>query len=796
MKRATTLFLGLLLLAMAATAQVPFTYLIENGGVVIHGYYGGIPPSGDFIIPPSLDNLPVVGIADYSFSEDSSITNVEIPASVTQLSGASFAGCLGLVAINVDPQNLTYASSNGVLFNKSMTTLVEFPGGMSGSYAIPISVTNITVGAFQECSYLTNVTLPNGLISIGDYAFESCGALTEIVIPTNVSAIGTSPFSGCASMTAINVAANNFRFRSTNGVLFNKPQTTIIECPGGMAGGYSVPNSVKTIEWSAFENCSKLTNIVVPSSVTNIGDGAFFGCASLAGITVISLNTAFSSTNGVLYNKARTSLLDYPPGAEGSFAMPSTVTNIAEEAFQDCKGLTGIQLPSGLSSINRDAFYNCLNLTGVTIPGSVSDIGAEAFEYCTRLSAVTINNGVGNIESNAFENCFSLVNASIPASVTNIGQSAFEYCLSLPTVRIPTGVTAIGNQAFEYCSGMKSVTIANTVSNIGQYAFAYCSGLATVTLPAGVANIAPYTFYECAGLTHLVIPSNVNTIGVSAFEQCYGLTAVTISPGVAIIGNSAFNGCASLAEISVPSSVTSIGFVPFSGCASLTGINVDEQNPFYSTINGVLCDKKQTTIIECPNGLAGNYTIPSGITQLAGYSFVNCSALTNITIPDSVASIGALAFENCAGLTTMNFPSSVNNLGADTFYGSGATNFYFLGNAPAADPSVFAATTAAMVYYFPGSSGWAAFSANTGALATVWNPVIQVSDRGFGVSNSQFGFNITGSTNLKVVVEACSNLTSPVWTPIETVTLSNGLFHFSEPINTNSAARFYGLGFP
>jgi hypothetical protein len=294
-----------------------------------------------------------------------------------------------------------------------------------------------------------------------------------------------------------------------------------------------------------------------------------------------------------------------------------------------------------------------------------------------------------------------------------------------------------------------------------------------VAIPASAGSIAPYTFYECAGLTHLVIPGNVASIGAGAFEQCYDLTGVTISAGVASIGDSAFDDCTSLAQISIPASVNSIGFAPFSECASLVAINVDGQNPLYGSVNGVLCDKNQTTIIECPNGLTGSYTIPTGITQLGDYSFVNCSALTNVTIPDTVVRVGAAAF-----------------------YGSGATNFYFIGNAPAADPSAFGSVANPIAYYLPGSSGWAAFSANTGAPAILWNPVIQVSDGGFGVNNNQFGFNITGSTNLVVVVEACSNLIDPIWTPIQTVTLSNGLFRFSEPMDAISAARFYDLSFP
>jgi hypothetical protein len=145
--------------------------------------------------------------------------------------------------------------------------------------------------------------------------------------------------------------------------------------------------------------------------------------------------------------------------------------------------------------------------------------------------------------------------------------------------------------------------------------------------------------------------------------------------------------------------------------------------------------------------------------------------LTSVTIPGSVTSIGDYAFLGCTSLTSV----------------------YFTGNAPTADWSVFDNPTA---YYLPGTTGWADFSANTGIPAVLWNPLIQPSGPNFGVQNSQFGFNITATNNLIVVVEACANLANPVWVPLTTNTLFNGSFYFSEPFQPAASARFYALVMP
>ncbi|MGI6301958.1 MAG: leucine-rich repeat protein [Verrucomicrobiota bacterium] len=190
------------------------------------------------------------------------------------------------------------------------------------------------------------------------------------------------------------------------------------------------------------------------------------------------------------------------------------------------------------------------------------------------------------------------------------------------------------------------------VTSIGGRAF-YLSGLTSVTIPNSVTSIGDWAFTSCWGLTSVTIGDSVTNIGNGAFDGCSGLNSVTIPDSVTSIGDSAFSGCSGLTSVTIPDSVTSIGDGAFAGCTSLSAIEVNELNPAYSSVHGVLLDKNQTTVTQFPAGYEGHYEIPASVTSIGDGAFYGCSGLTSVTIGASVTSIGEQAFGDCGSLTTI-----------------------------------------------------------------------------------------------------------------------------------------------
>ena len=509
--------------------------------------------------------------------------------------------------------------------------------------------------------------------------------------------------------------------------------------------------------------------------------------SSLPALLLLTLATPVQAQFEYWTNNGTITLSRYN-GPGGAVVIPDTinglpVTRIGVQAFSH-RSITSVTIPISVTSIEFGAFSSCASLTSVTIPNSVTNLGDFAFEYCTSLTNVTIPNSVTSIGNWEFLGCASLGSITIPDSITSIGFAAFGVCASLTSVTIPSSVTNIELGAFGACASLSAITVdaLNSVYssvdgvlfNKSQTLFIqYPGGKAgSYTIPNNVTSIGESAFSSCAGLTSVTIPNGTTNIGARAFSFATNLTSVTIPNSVTSIGDNAFYNCSSLTSVTIPNSVTSIGGIAFALCASLSAITVDALNPFYSSADGVLFTKSQTLLIQSPGGKAGSYTIPNSVTSIGGYAFFGCASLTSVTIPNSVTSIGVRAFWSCSSLTGV----------------------YFQGNAPSEGGAVFLGADNATVYNLPGTTGWGPTFAEIPAV--VWTPRIATSDANFGVRTNRFEFSIIWSSGMVTVVEACTNLTNPVWSPVGTNTLTGGSSYFSDPQWTNHPVRFYRLRSP
>jgi hypothetical protein len=463
-RRQGCLLLWLLLLALPIAVQAQLRFTTNNGAITITGYTGN--PT-TLNIPSTTNGYPVRSIGNSAFVD------------------------------------LVYLSSA----------------------TIPNSITNIGNGLFASCRSLTNVTIPDSVANIGISAFESCLSLTNVIIGSGVTSLGDGSFLDCPNLKAIKVDGRNSVYSDVDGVLCNKSQTTLIQCPGGKTGSYLIPSTVTNIGDLGFVYCVNLTNIIMGSNVVKISSDAFNYSSSLTAIAVDVFNPAFISVDGVLFDRSQTKLILCPETTAGSYTIPDTVTNIGSEAFFFCKNLTSVTIPNDVSSIEDFAFDSCQNLRQVTIPNSVTSIGEGAFAGCQNLKQVTIPNSVTNLGSVAFQYCHFLTNVTIGSGVTSISQSVFQSCGSLTCVTIPNSVTSIGDYAFWSCHNLAKVEIPNSVTNIGEMAFSY-TALTSLTIPNSVTSISVGAFEECSSLTSVTLGSSVTSIGGSAFDSCTNLTSL------------------------------------------------------------------------------------------------------------------------------------------------------------------------------------------------------------------------------------------------------------------------------
>lgn len=579
----------------------------------------------------SLKNLvfgdEVTSIMANAFEDCTALNTVNLPNNVSTINARTFANCANITTLSIGKK---VSSITGSAFSgcDKISTIKFHSNKIDSWFNKRSSLKNVTIGsevtyigsnAFEGCTGLTSISIPDNVAIIGPSAFQDCTGITSVTIPEKVTQIGMKTFLGCSGLTSITMSTG-----------------------------------ITTINSSAFDGCTKLTSLTIPSSVNYIGSSAFANCKSLA---AMKLPDSVKVINSSLFEGCT---------ALRSVSLSNKTTDIKASAFSGCSLLKFFSIPNTVTAIGEKAFQDCVSLTTINLPYSLANMALTAFSGCTGLSSVEFH--CSNIES-WFCNMNNLKSIVLGNEVKTIGVSAFSGCNSLSSLSIPNNITSIGSEAFKGCTGLTSVDFH--CNSIDAW-FNGMNNLKTIIIGDEVKSIAASAFSGCTGLSSISIGKGLNDMGSNAFENCgnqlevtfhnneiknwftknNSLKTVIVGDEVMTISDAAFKECSLLESITIGKNVTSIAYDALMNCEALTSIVIDSNNGTYDSRNN--CNAVIKTITNTLEIGCKNSKIQSSVTRLGTYAFYLCKALTAVRIPKTLSSIGAYAFSECKNLNQVS----------------------------------------------------------------------------------------------------------------------------------------------
>ena len=573
-----------------------------------------------------------------------------------------------------------YKDGKGVItFNGDLTIVGSSAFQSCSSLAsvyLPESVITIDEFAFFYCQSLTNITIPRSVTTIGRSAFGHCVSLINVIIPDSVTSIGESAFNGCRSLTSVNIPAS----------VTTIEKSVFYGC-SSLASVF-IPESIVSIGEHAFRSCSSLTSVVIPESVDSIGNSVFSGCGSLGSFygKYASADNRCLIVNGVLNSFARAGLTSY--------TIPNNVTKIGDDAFSGCASLTNITIPNSVIEIGDSAFDGCRSLTNIALPNRITSIGRNTFSNCASLASITIPDSVKEIGALAFYGCNILTTfkgkyASDDGRCLVIDGVLNSFASAgLTSYAIPNGVTSIGESAFWRCSDLSRVTIPNGVTSIEYNAFYCCNSLIDIVISNSVESIEEEAFSRCGALVNITIPENVKNIGIAAFNECTSLKEVYCKPSTPpFLNGDIFSRCDKLTTIYVPSESATkyknaIVWSEYAG--KIVGRNFDEESAessvpanqiWYTTTDGKIVAPKDPTdfgatiVSNVYKEGKGVIVFDNNVKRIGDFAFDRKYNLSSIIIPESCVEIGHAVFQSCSSLKKVSIPKSVKKIGGFAFSG-------------------------------------------------------------------------------------------------------------------------------
>ena len=480
--------------------------------------------------------------------------------------------------------------------------------GSGGDVTIPEGVTSIGDRAFYSCSGLTSVVIPEGVTSIGNDVFMSCRNLASVTLPSTLESLGDDVFLACTSLTGMEDKSGKF-LKIVDGIVYSADGTKILAALVSVSGEVHIPQGVTEIPHHLFSYKNLITSVEIPEGVTFIGNYVFSQCTSLTSVT-----------------------------------LPSTLEYLGVNVFESCSSLISIEDKSGKFLKTVDGLV--YSADGLRLIAALASVSGE----------VRIAEGVKEIPYGPFGNNSRITGIVVPEGVIKIGDHAFVCCENLTSVILPSTLESLGESVFDGCHKLTSIEdksgkFLKTVDGI-VYSADGTKIVAVLTTASGELHIA----------------EGVTEIPAWLFNSKSQITSIVIPEGVTSIGDYAFSYCENLISVTLPSTLESLGESVFDGCSSLTSVE-DKSGKFLKVVDGIVYSTDGTKITAVLESASGELHIAEGVTEIPAWLFSSKSRITSIVVPEGVTAIGDYAFSYCENLISVTLPSTLESLGESVFDG-------------------------------------------------------------------------------------------------------------------------------
>lgn len=689
--------------------------VIGNSYIIINGYEGD---SSELIIPETINDLPVVGVSDLAFENNKTITSITYPDTLLSIGSATLKGCVNL-------ESLTINEAAAVKGYNVLTTLfsgIECDGSYIADFgelkaSIPNVFKNLTYGSENEevnmmCENvrtLEKVEITGNIKIIPFLAFNNCTGLTEIILPDELKEISESAFNNCDSLVKVEIPDTVTVIRNNAFSECENLETVVL------------PENLKEIGSSAFDSAMKLKYFTLPNGLEKIGNSAF---NNVYQPEYIYIPESVKVIGGWGFNHARVYCYAdaKPAGWAIDWNQDNDVTWGVKHIFEDENFRYAIFDDEAMIINYLATSENVVVPENITVENKtyqVTKIANIVFANDNKMKTISLPDSLTYIGKSAFFNCTKLTSISLPDGITKLEDGIFEGCTGLTTIKLPTNLVEIGRFALSGCGQLQSIDIPNSVRTIRYYAFANCDEVKYFIIPEGVTELESFTFMNCTSAVEIILPSTLTYIGETVFEGTVSLKTLFIPKSVEYVGSqNVYNiifyceaesqpsewsaewnmnnnhvewGCKGkfvkdgivylVNTFGTDGNLIAINYIGDGGEVIIpdeiefNGImypvtDIDRAFNNNQTITSLTMSNNITVIGS--QGLAGianlkNIKLSNKLTTIGESAFYGCQSLEEIEIPSTVTTIEGHAFEGCPKLTEIYIPNSVIEMGDYVF---------------------------------------------------------------------------------------------------------------------------------